>query len=96
LVGGIVLSEDQNMIELNWINSGYTWTATHEGETFEIVEELDGTFSSFGPSWFPERRRPNLGSAQEQVAEAIEHRSEAIMQTRYEEQQAFYRGWERV
>lgn len=84
------------MIELNWIESNRIWTAQHEGETFEIVLEGDGTFGTFGPSWFPERRRETLGGAQEQVAEAIEHRSESIMQTRYEEQQAFYRGFERV
>jgi hypothetical protein len=84
------------MIELNWIESNGIWTSQHEGETFEIVLEGDWTFGTFGPSWFPERRRETLGGAQEQVAEAIEHRSESIMQTRYEEQQAFYRGFERV
>jgi hypothetical protein len=45
------------MIELNWIESNGIWTSQHEGETFEIVLEGDWTFGTFGPSWFPERRR---------------------------------------
>jgi hypothetical protein len=83
------------MIELNWINSGYTWTATHDGDTFEVIEESCG-YTTWGPDWLKDGLFATLEAAQDDVAEKIHQRSVEIQHSRCEELQAFYRGWERV